>query len=334
MSRVERVLLALLPVVFVGGVLAPGAAVEPAGSEVIFAFEDDEIVESSGLVARDGLVVTVNDSGDSNRVFAVDPATGGTVGVTGWQGDAFDIEALAPGPDGTVLVGDIGDNAAVRDEVVVSEVSAGAGDRDVDATQWRFAYSDGPHDAETLLVHPVTGRIYVVAKEFIGRIYQAPVEPDPDDVGVLSPLDGAGAEGVLGIATDGAFFPDGRHLILRNYGQAAVYTWPGLDRLGTFDLPAQQQGEGIAVSEDGEVLVSSEGEHAEVLRVALPEDVEAAMVEGAAGSSSGSSSVPEVVAPDDTVAADSEDRGWWPWALGALAGLVVVLVLLRSLRPR
>ena len=52
---------------------------------------------------------------------------------------------------------------------------------------------------------------------------------------------------VLPIATDAAFFPDGRHIIVRNYSEAAVYSWPELDEVGRFGLPDQQQGEGIAV---------------------------------------------------------------------------------------
>ncbi|WP_235736314.1 hypothetical protein [Nocardioides alcanivorans] len=82
-------------------------------SEVEFTFRDPEIVESSGLVMTDDLAVTVNDSGDSARIFTVDRGTGKTVGVTRWAGQARDIEALAPaGPD-EVWVGDIGDNRGV-----------------------------------------------------------------------------------------------------------------------------------------------------------------------------------------------------------------------------
>ena len=65
--------------------------------------------------------------------------------------------------------------------------------------------------------------------------------------------------GILPIATDGAFFPDGRHLVLRDYGRRPIYTLPGLEEVGELDLPAQQQGEAIAVDDDGRVYVTSEG---------------------------------------------------------------------------
>ena len=62
-----------------GLVLVPfllGASATPTEeSTVLFSFQDNEIVESSGLVAAGGLVVTTNDSGDGGRIFTVDRAT-------------------------------------------------------------------------------------------------------------------------------------------------------------------------------------------------------------------------------------------------------------------
>ncbi|MBU2694906.1 hypothetical protein [Pimelobacter sp. 30-1] len=305
----EKLLFLLLPVPFAVGLLSPGAAVEPVPGTPVVAFQDPAIDESSGLVAGDGVVVTVNDSGDSNRIFTVDLTTGKTVGVTQWQGEARDIEALAPaGPD-EVWVGDIGDNTATRDHVTVSRVPYGRGERTVTAPTYELVYPDGAHDAETLLSDPATGRLYVVVKEFIGRLYAAPAKLDPDGPNRLEPV-----KEVLGIATDGAFFPDGEHVVLRNYGQAVVYTWPELERVGRFDLPAQKQGEGIAVAADGQVLLSSEGVGAEVLRVDLPFE---AAAPGEPGEPAGT----------DGPATDRDPEAqavWWPWAaLGG--GLVVAL---------
>lgn len=300
MSRVEKLLLLLLPLPFGIGFLAPGPAPDPVSSETAFSFTDPAIVESSGLVARDGLVVTVNDSGDGNRVFTVDPASGDTVGVTRWQGDGADNEALAPAGAGEVYVGDIGDNAGSRDSVEVAKVPFGRGDREVRATTYELVYPDGPHDAETLLTDPATGRLYVVAKAFIGQVYAAPERLDPDRPNELTPV-----EEVLGIATDGSFLPDGKHVVIRNYTQAAVYTWPALDRVALLDLPAQQQGEGLAVREDGEILLSSEGKDAEVLRVELPPAVQ------------GTLEAPTVEQTSPVTKAD--ERSWWPWALGGAA---------------
>ena len=59
-----------------GLVASPGGA----GHEV-FRFADPAITEASALVVQDGLFLTVNDSGDSGRVFVVD-RSGATVDVT------------------------------------------------------------------------------------------------------------------------------------------------------------------------------------------------------------------------------------------------------------
>ena len=69
------------------------------------------------------LVVTTNDSGDTGRLFTVDPRTGQTTKVTQWSDDPTDVEALAPAGDGLVWVGDIGDNTARRDSVSVISIS-------------------------------------------------------------------------------------------------------------------------------------------------------------------------------------------------------------------
>jgi hypothetical protein len=236
-----------------------------------FRFEDPAIVESSGLVVSDGLVVTVNDSGDGARLFTVDPATGETVGTTRWDADATDIEALAPAGEGEVWVADIGDNAAGRDEVTVIRVPVGPGDRTVEATPFRLQYAGGPTDAEALLAHPATGRLYVVTKGvFGGVVHAAPAELRADAVNRLRPLGR-----VMPVVTDGTFLPDGDHLVLRDYTRAVVYDFPGLDAVEEVALPAQQQGEGIAATGEGTLLVSSEGQRAPAYEVALPDlDVE------------------------------------------------------------
>ncbi len=187
MLLLERLLTGAMVVPF-----ALGAATVPAQErEVAFAFTDQRIVESSGLVVQpDGLFVTVNDSGDEGRLFAVavDGGRGDTVGVTTW-GEAEDVEAVAPWDRDEVLVGDIGDNAGRRDSVRVLRVPVQRGDRAVEAPSYDLTYPGGPRDAETLLVHPVTRRVYVASKElFGGALYAAPAQPEPSSVNRLEPV--------------------------------------------------------------------------------------------------------------------------------------------------
>jgi hypothetical protein len=308
-----------------------GAAAAPVGhAHKAFSFQDSDIIESSGLVVVDGQVVTTNDSGDTARVFTVDPADGRTVGVTGWGNDATDVEALAPRSDGEVWVGDIGDNAESRDTIQVTAVPVGPGDRDAHAPIYDLAYPDGPHNAETLMADPVTGRLYVATKEvFGGTLYAAPTRLSPDRVNRLHPVGD-----VLPIATDGAFLPDGKHLVVRSYSAAVVYAFPSLEKVAELKLPDQPQGEGIAVEGDGRtVLLSSEGVHSDVLRVRLPPLSDAPSPSPSPTPSSATQTQPQQAAepPPPT---DQSERPVWPWLLGGLVGVGCVVVLVRSLRPR
>lgn len=134
--------------------------------------------------AHPGVLYAHNDSGDSARFFAVgaDGAKLGTFHVT--NAEAVDWEDIAGGPcadpsKSCLYIGDIGDNERSRDEYVIYRVEEPAtladADFDVTAEVFPFVYPDGPHDAETLLVHPETGRVYVVSKGSGARIYGLPL---------------------------------------------------------------------------------------------------------------------------------------------------------------
>src|SRR6478672_4960379 len=199
---------------FALGVVATPSA--HAGHEV-FSFDDPAIVEASALVVDDGLYLTSNDSGDTGRVFAVD-GTGHTVGVTHWSAHPTDTEALAPAGHGFVWVGDIGDNLAHRASIDIARVPVGPGERTVHPTTYPLTYPDGATDAETLVRNPATGRLYVATKNvFGGVLYAVPEHLDPARPNQLKAVGR-----VLPVATDGSFFPDGRHLVIRNYSTAVV----------------------------------------------------------------------------------------------------------------
>ena len=293
----------------------------------LLSFRDPEVLESSGLVDEGRLLYTVNDSGDGPVVYAVDARTGETAARTTYSSnDVEDVEALAPGPGGAVWVGDIGDNRGARDTVSVYRAAPlstpgartealGGGDpvtESVPARRYDLAYPDGPRDAEALLVDPGTGRVFVVSKSvFGGTVYAAPRHLRAG-VNTLRPF-----ARVDGLVTDGAFFPDGRHVVLRTYGDATVYTFPDFRATGRVRLPSQPQGEGISVGPDGRVLLSSEGVHSYVVEVSLPARLTAAApAPGAAPSSPRPSPAPSRGDLDPpSTAAD-----WW----GA-AGVAVLL---------
>ncbi len=303
---------------------AVGSLAGPADpdSTVDLTFDDPAIVESSGLVVRDGLFVTTNDSGDRGRIFVVD-RTGATVGTTSWAEAPRDVEALAPAGDHEVWVADIGDNGGSRASIEVLRVPFGRGDRTVEPAAYTLVYPDGARDAETLLAQPRTGQLFVVSKNlFGGTVYAAPRQLSTDRPNRLRAVADS-----LSFATDGSFFPDGRHYVLRDYGAAAVYTFPGHEKVASFGLPSQRQGEGIAVAGDGSVHVSTEGQFTDVLEVALPAQVRTALQPPA----------PTATAPPSPEPARDDDRGGqdngppWPWLLGGAVGLGFVVIAARLL---
>ena len=159
------------------GVGAQEAAVR-ASARTLSSVKAAALIEISGCaVSRQTpggarVVWLHNDSGDSARVFAVDAATGrvrATYAVTGAAAQDWEDIAIA---SGNLYVGDIGDNAAARESVVVYRVPepklsvrvATAAQATAAAVALRMRYPDGSHNAEALLVHPTTGDAYVVTK--------------------------------------------------------------------------------------------------------------------------------------------------------------------------
>jgi len=266
---------------------------------------------------------THNDSGDKARLYAVG-ADGRTLATLTLGGvEARDWEALAAGRDDrgrpALFVGDIGDNDGVWPEVAVYRVVEPAELRDVTvpAVRYRLRYPDGSHDAEALLVDPHSNRLYVATKSLAGGgLYQAPARLRTGQVNVLRRV-----ARVPPIVTDGAYLPDGRAFVLRDYQQAHVYTRPGR-RVGAFELPLQYQGESITVTADGRsVLAGSEGPDSEVWRVPLPASVLARVTPT-------SRPPPGAPSPPGQPAA----AGGWSWAatpvLAVAAGGLVLLVAL------
>ena len=325
----ERVAAVVVAVPFAIGSLAAPAS----GRDVVFRFQDPAIVEASGLVVRDRLFVTTNDSGDSARVFAVDPATGATVGVTTWSAAPEDVEALAPAGRHDVWVGDIGDNDNARSSISVTRVPVGATDRDVAGETYELVYPDSAVDAESLLTDPRTGRLLVAGKTFFGgSLYAAPARLRADRPNRLTEVGG-----VLSLATDGAFFPDGRHLVLRDYGRAVVYSYPGLQEIGSLDLPEQEQGEAIAVDDEARVYVTSEGVNAAVLEVPVPAGLRDVVAPGPTPSPSPSASATPGLSREGRELPEDEPTGRrdaGQWLLGTFVFIGAVAVVLVAVRPR
>ncbi|GAA2483280.1 hypothetical protein GCM10010393_12590 [Streptomyces gobitricini] len=253
-------------------VLLSAAPATAAGEDGGFAIEDPRVTESSGLAAsraHPGVYWTHNDQ-DRPRVFAVDSRTGKTVATVTFRGVGTprDMEAISVGADGNVYVGDIGDNLdGSWDHVWIYRFPEPERLRDqtVEATQYTVRYADGPRNAEALMVHPTTGRVYIASKhEDGGGLYEGPARLSAGGPNVFRRI------GEVPWVTDGAFSPDGDELVLRGYFSARAYAWKD-GRLGAekrLSAPIQRQSESVTYTVDGSALMyGSEGTNSEVARV-------------------------------------------------------------------
>ncbi|MBW8792804.1 MAG: WD40 repeat domain-containing protein [Streptomyces sp.] len=292
--------LALLAGVLLTGALAaaPASAADGAGAgtgDKGFTIKDPRIAESSGLAAshlHPGIYWTHNDSGDGPYIYAVDSATGRTVAriTLSGVGTPRDVEAISIGPDNQIYVGDIGDNLDGSWPYVwiyrLPEPKKLV-DQTVRATQYVVKYANGARNAESLVVHPKTGRVYIIdKKEDGGHLYEGPATLSPSGTNIFRPV-----AAVDLWATDAAFSPDGTQLAVRGYFGGIYYDWNGgkIKREGRLDVPLQKQGESITYSADGtRLMYGSEGADSPVQAEDVPGGSGKASPSGGGGSAAGS----------------------------------------------
>ena len=261
--------------------------------------ESSEISESSGIAAskcQQNVLWTHNDSGDGPFIFAIDQ-TGRDLGT--WKvenAENFDWEDIASFKDTGgkcfLYIGDIGNSKKERRSehkiyrVAEPEVPT-PGSRSTrkepaltgSAETLTFTYPDGTHDAETLMVQPETGEIYVVTKsrDTAARVYK------------LKPFAGTAAVRAEKIAditvpaipngflTGGDIAPDGKRLVICDYFAAYEFLLPTdakafddiwKQRPIPVDLGDRDQGEAIGYSPDGNsIFATSEGKNKPLIRL-------------------------------------------------------------------
>ncbi|MFF5305241.1 WD40 repeat domain-containing protein [Streptomyces sp. NPDC013161] len=266
-----RRFLAFLGAGFLVGALALPAAAAPSDDgdgkgDKGFTITDSRITESSGLAAshlHPGIYWTHNDSNDGPYIYAVDSSTGKTVATVTFSGvgKPRDVEAISIGPDNEIYVGDIGDNLdgtwpyvwiykLPEPKVLKSQT--------IRATQYVVKYSDGARNAESLIVHPKTGRVYIIdKKEDGGHLFEGPAKLSSSGTNYFKPI-----AAIDLWATDAAFSPNGQQLAVRGYLGGIYYDWNGgkIKREGRLDVPLQGQGESVSYSADGtKLMYGSEG---------------------------------------------------------------------------
>lgn len=221
---------------------------EPIQAERIAVLEDRRINESSGLSLsqRDPEIFwTHNDSGSEPCLYAIDRSGKTRAKVRLPHAVNFDWEDLAAGKDTeglpVLFIADIGDNLKVRPSIQIYQIAEPAlpttPDREVLTTEpkvWHFSYPDGHHNAETLLVHPSTRRIYIVTKTEDGHcaLFAAPEVLTEDKPMLLEKVSelyfpprahlGKRPHDACQV-TAGGFSPDGSHIAIATY--SFIHEW-------------------------------------------------------------------------------------------------------------
>ncbi|EOZ97035.1 putative integral membrane protein, putative [Indibacter alkaliphilus LW1] len=137
--------------------------------------ENKTIDEASGLAfsqKHENLIYTHNDSGGDPIVFMIDNKgkSQGQIVLEGASNRDWEDIAVGPGPtkgQSYVYVGEIGDNNAVYPEIKIfrfAEPSTLQAEIKVKPEVLTLVYPDGPRDAETLMVDPLSDDIFILSK--------------------------------------------------------------------------------------------------------------------------------------------------------------------------
>lgn len=259
--------------------------------------ESGEITESSGITSskcQPNVLWTHNDSGDGPFVFAIDQ-TGRNLGT--WKvgkAENTDWEDIASIKDRAgkcfLYIGDIGNTRkeprpehkiyriAEPDVSKAQHTSRKESAVTADADVLTFSYPDERQDAETLMVEPGSGTIYVVTKQRnkAAGVYKIAAAFDSkltaERIGEITVP--AIPNGFL---TGGDISPDGKRMVLCDYFAAYEFLLPSDAK--TFDdvfrqkpvsiaLGERTQGESVGYSADGlSLFATSEGRYQPLVRV-------------------------------------------------------------------
>ena len=242
--------------------------------------------EASGIAAskcQPNVFWTHNDSGDDALLYAIN-GMGAQLGVWRVTGSRNkDWEDIAAFKDAAgkcyVLIGDIGNNELEKGELSVYRVAEPSVDSQAavsakssaqetgPAEVLNYEYPDAPRNAETLLVHPSSGDIYVLSKS----------KKDPVNVYKLKPDFSGAKQRALriaeftvpavpnGLLTGGDISADGRSVVLCDYVYGYELTLPVLaasfddvwkQQPLRFDLGDRKVGEAVAFTSAGDAVIA------------------------------------------------------------------------------
>jgi hypothetical protein len=234
------------------------------------------VEEASGVAASrswPGVFWTHNDSGGDPVVIGV--RSGGaqvaSVKVKGAKNRDWEDIAVGPCSSGSCLyIADTGDNDEKRDDATLYRApEPREGASSVTAERFPVRFPHGPRDAEALFVLP-TGQPFLVTK---GRhsaveLYRYPLPLRAGEAVTLDRVAVIDADGRKGqdLVTSASASPSGKWVAIRTYKSLSLYHTDALLRGDTrpakvVDLTpvGEPQGEGVALADDGRVVLTSEG---------------------------------------------------------------------------
>ena len=280
MRRPFAVLAVCLAASLTGCALVPLPLPDLEGDWEIHRIESPEISESSGLVksrTQRGVFWTQNDSGDQPRLFAID-AQGRLLGKFAVEGAlARDWEDIAIDDAGNLYIGDVGNNANQRRDLVVYRVPEPDVGKDTNARVTgvlRYRYADqkafpeenhSVFDAEGMFWR--AGDLYIFTKhrsDARTKLYRLPTT-DHEGERALEPLfqleTGGDASAFFGNTTGADVKPDGSMLALLTYTRIILYAADGhgkqidLAELRRIELDTSRTRQAESIAWDGRALI-------------------------------------------------------------------------------
>ena len=259
------------------------------GDAVPFGEINEKFIDESSGIAQGRVTpntyYTHNDSGDTARFFRFNAQCKltGTFSLKG--AGAIDWEDMASakiGGKSYLYFGDIGDNAEKRKYITVYRVQEPTGEsRELDKfDRYVLTYPDGPHNAETLMVHPTTGDIYIVTKtsKAPSKVFKLknPSKSSDYEMTLIGEVDVPILMSAGKLITGGVISPDGKFVALRTYLLAYEYPVKGKFDDWMKSSPASirtifdDQNESICYTIDGRnLLSSSEGSPCKIQRIPI-----------------------------------------------------------------
>jgi hypothetical protein len=263
---------------------------------VVGKIESNEITESSGLVAsrcQPDVLWTHNDAGDDEYIFAFNlkGAPLGTWKVENARNEDWEDMAGYKDVAGKcyLYIGDIGNNKRERNQLTVYRFNeplvspeTGSSNRKAPLTTdpadaVTFKYPDVPLNAETLMVQPASGDIYILTKRVDGPSQVFKISPQFGSTVVAQKIGEVSVPAVPnGLLTGGDISPDGKRVVICDYTagyELQLGSAPNFDDIWKtkpvpVNLGDRKQGEAVTFSSDGSsILATSEKKNSPVIEV-------------------------------------------------------------------